>query len=276
MMISFLGPIKNDWGKVPALLDSIRRMFKIGSYEIILVDDGSDLTNQQILSNVVSKYPEITLLKNENTLGVIASVNRISKAARGDLLIPINADIRFRSRFYLFYIIFVFSIFRSIQFCFMKTRSLDQDTGKVHGVVGWAPKKGRQSYKNVAELVASGIIRVAGDACAYRKEWFIKSGGYDESLGPTADFYINHLAVLQGSAWYSGKIATDNLVRANSYTSSVSAEKYEQLMLMVVDKWEASGIHISEKEKKKLASYERTESLSNLRKLKTLGLKCTH
>ena len=114
MMISFLGPIKNDWGKVPALLDSIRRMFKIGSYEIILVDDGSDLTNQQILSNVVSKYPEITLLKNENTLGVIASVNRISKAARGDLLIPINADIRFRSRFYLFYIIFVFSILRKL------------------------------------------------------------------------------------------------------------------------------------------------------------------
>lgn len=270
-MISFLGPIKNDWIKVPPLLDSIRRMFKIGSYEVILIDDGSDLANQRVLSNVVMKYPELTLLRNEKTLGVIASVNRISKVARGDLLIPINADIRFRSRFYFIYITLVFSIFKSIHFCFMKTRSLDQETGELHGVVGWAPKKGRQSYQNVVELVANGTIRVAGDACAYRKEWFLKSGGYDESLGPTADYYINHLAVLQGSAWYNGKIATDNLVRANSYSSSVSAEKYEQLMTLVIAKWEASGITITQKEKQLLVEYERSESRDNLRKLKSLG-----
>jgi len=270
-MISFLGPIKNDWIKVPQLLDSIRRMYKFGDYEVLLVDDCSDSANQKLVSAIENMYPEITLLRNDKSLGVIGSVNKISKLARGDLLIPINADIRFRSRFYFIYISLLFRICKSIQFCFMKTRSLDQDTGRVQGVVGWAPKKGRQTYQNVGELVVSGKIRVAGDACAYRKEWFLKNGGYDESLGPTADFFINHLAVLQGSAWYDGKIATDNLVRSNSYTSSICAEKYQQLMLLVIAKWEAGGINLSEIEKKQLVEYERVESPANLAKLKALN-----
>ena len=272
-MISFIGPIKNDWAKVPSLLNSIRKMLKIENHEVILIDDGSDGPNQLMLDKVLHDFPEIRLIRNKQSCGVISSVNRISNEARGDLLVPINADIRFRSRFYLLRISLIFRLNRKVQLSFMKTRSLDQDTGNVQGIVGWAPKKGRQLYRNVAGLIADGKIRVAGDACAYRKEWFLKNGGYDESLGPTADFYINHLAVLQGSAWYNGNIATDNLVRNNSYTSSISAEKYQQLLLKVIAKWEASGIYMSEHEKKQLAEYESLESPANLRKLKTLGLR---
>ena len=48
-MISFLGPIKNDWKKVPQLLNSIRRLIKIGKYEILLIDDGSNRENQTLI-----------------------------------------------------------------------------------------------------------------------------------------------------------------------------------------------------------------------------------
>ena len=270
-MISFLGPIKNDWSKVPPLLNSIRKLIKIGKYEILLIDDGSNSENQTLIDQVQAAYPELKLIKNTSSLGVIPSVNKISQLARGDILIPIDADIRFRTRFYFVYITLIFGIFRRVNFCFAKTRLIDQETGRVQGVVGWASKKGMQNYCNTAELIAQGKIRAAGGGCSYRKQWFLKSGGYDPFLGPTADFYINHLAILQGSAWYYGKIVTDNLVRAKSYTSSVSAADYRRLMERVITKWEQNGVILTSEEKKNLIEYEKNESPSNLAQLEALG-----
>jgi glycosyltransferase involved in cell wall biosynthesis len=270
-MISFLGPIKNDWKKVPPLLDSIRRLIKIGKYEILLIDDGSNRENQTLIDQIQVAYPELKLIRNPSSLGVIPSVNQLSHLAKGDILIPIDADIRFRTRFYFVYITIIFRIFKRVNFCFAKTRLIDQETGRVQGVVGWASKKGMQNYCNTAELIAQGKIRAAGGGCSYRKQWFLKSGGYDPFLGPTADFYINHLAILQGSAWYYGKIVTDNLVRAKSYTSSVSAADYRRLMERVITKWEQNGVILASEEKKKLIEYEKNESPSNLAQLEALG-----
>ena len=270
-MISFLGPIKNDWNKVTPLLDSIRRLIKIGKYEILLIDDGSNRENQALIDQIQDAYPELKLIKNPSSLGVIPSVNKISQLARGDILIPIDADIRFRTRFYFVYITLIFGIFKRVNFCFAKTRLIDQETGRVQGVVGWAPKKGMQNYRNTAELIAQGKVRAAGGGCSYRKQWFLESGGYDPSLGPTADFYINHLATLQGSAWYYGKIVTDNLIRKGSYTSSVTEHDYRRLMKKVVDKWALNGVKLTESEKHQLIQYEKEESPANLRQLKSLG-----
>jgi len=270
-MISFLGPIKNDWIKVPPLLDSIRRLIKIGKHEILLIDDGSNPENQTLIDQIQDAYPELKLIKNTSSLGVIPSVNKISQLARGDILIPIDADIRFRTRFYFVYITLIFGIFKRVNFCFAKTRLIDQETGRVQGVVGWAPKKGMQKYRNTAELIARGKIRSAGGGCSYRKKWFLESGGYDPALGPTADFYINHLAILQGSAWYCGKIVSDNLIRKGSYTSSVTEHDYRRLTKKAVDKWALNGVKLTESEKHQLIQYEKEESPANLRQLKSLG-----
>lgn len=270
-MISFLGPIKNDWKKVPALLNSIRRLIKVGKFEILLIDDGSNCENQTLIEQIKAAYPELKLIKNPSSRGVIPSVNEISHLAKGDILVPVDADIRFRTRFYFIYITLIFRIFKRVNFCFAKTQLVDQETGSVQGVVGWAPKKRWQKYKNTAELVARGKIRAAGGGCSYRKQWFLDSGGYDLSLGPTADFYINHLAILQGTAWYYGKIVTDNLIRKNSYTSSVTEHDYRLLMQKVVDKWALNGVELTESEKHLLIQYEKEESPANLRQLKSLG-----
>ena len=270
-MISFLGPIKNDWKKVPPLLASIRNLYKFGKYEVLLIDDGSNSENQDLITQIQAAYPEVRLVKNNSSLGVIPSVNKICQLAKGDILVPVDADIRFRTRFYFFYITLIFKIFKRVNFCFAKTRLIDQETGRVQGVVGWAPKKGMQKYRNTAELIARGKIRAAGGGCSYRKQWFLDNGGYDLSLGPTADFYINHLAILQGTAWYYGKIVTDNLIRKNSYTSSVTENDYRLLMQKVVDKWALNGVKLTESEKHQLIQYEKEESPANLRQLKSLG-----
>lgn len=270
-MISFLGPIKNDWKKVPPLLASIRNLYKFGKYEVLLIDDGSNSENQDLITQIQAAYPEVRLVKNNSSLGVIPSVNQISKLAIGDILVPVDADIRFRTRFYLLYITLIFRIFKRINFCFAKTQLIDQETGLVQGIVGWAPKKRWQKYEKTAELVAQGKIRAAGGGCSYRKQWFLDNGGYDPSLGPTADFYINHLAILQGTAWYYGKIVTDNLIRKNSYTSSVSSEEYRLLMQKVIHKWTLNGVKLTESEQQQLIQYEKEESPANLRQLKSLA-----
>ena len=64
---------------------------------------------------------------------------------------------------------------------------------------------------------------------------------------------------------------TDNLVRTNSYTSSVSAADYRRLMERVITKWEENGVILTSEEKKNLIEYEKNESPSNLALLKALG-----
>jgi glycosyltransferase involved in cell wall biosynthesis len=163
-MISFLGPIKNDWNKVPPLLDSIRRLIKIGKYEILLIDDGSNPENQTLIDQIQDAYPELKLIKNTSSLGVIPSVNKISQLARGDILIPIDADIRFRTRFYFVYITLIFGIFKRVNFCFAKTRLIDQETGRVReSLVGLLRKacKITAILRNLSLKVKSGLQEAA-------------------------------------------------------------------------------------------------------------------
>src|SRR5699024_8095727 len=61
------------------------------SYEIIVVDDAStDVT----IASLEEQYPQIILLKNPNSRGFSFSCNEGMKAARFDLLLFLNSDVK--------------------------------------------------------------------------------------------------------------------------------------------------------------------------------------
>jgi len=149
------------------------------SYEIILVDDGSDDGTREYLRGL--QRPGITCLLNEKNLGFAGSNNRGVKAARAKTVALLNND-----------------LVLSPGWCRPMLTALGEDTGFVgnvqinaqtnridHAGIVFTPWGIPEHWgQNYLRIPASGIrsFRAVTAACAMiRKEVFEKEGGFDES-----------------------------------------------------------------------------------------------
>lgn len=74
---------------LPKILDEIKS-YKNGKTEIIIIDDAS--TDNSI--NLINKFSEVKLYKNEKNLGFSKSVNKGVSVAYGDVIILLNTDVK--------------------------------------------------------------------------------------------------------------------------------------------------------------------------------------
>jgi glycosyltransferase involved in cell wall biosynthesis len=237
MFFSFVGPIKDKWDRVGDLLKSIDKTFKLFDYEIILVDDFSTCEERRKALQYLSKYEKLKVIYNEKHVGIEGSMNLAVLKAKGSIIIPVDADLRFVWPLYFLCLHMLFKFRPEVCFCFMKSKGIDSQTFKTLGIVGWAPKSGLQRGENLLKDVIEKRIHVAGGATSYKRKWFIKNGGYQKQFGPAADFYLNQKAVLQKKAWYLGKVASINLVDKKSETSKYTFRKYIQISKKILSRW---------------------------------------
>jgi len=237
MFFSFVGPIKDKWDRVGDLLKSIDKIIKLFEYEIILVDDLSTPDERRKAFQYLGRYEKLRVIYNKKHMGIEGSMNKAVLQAQGSIIIPVDADLRFVWPLYFLYLHMLFKFRREVSFCFMKSKVIDSETFKTHGIVGWAQKSGLQEGENLLKDVIEKKIHVAGGATSYKREWFIKNGGYQKEFGPAADFYLNQKAVLQKKAWYLGKVATINLADKKSETSKYSYRKYIQISKKILSRW---------------------------------------
>src|SRR5712691_9672706 len=89
--ISVVVPCYNDGRYLPLLVSRLQAQ----SYppkEIIVVDDASTDDSTEIIEALKVRYPSIRLLRNEQNIGVIHSINRGVEAASGDYLYMTGCD----------------------------------------------------------------------------------------------------------------------------------------------------------------------------------------
>jgi glycosyltransferase involved in cell wall biosynthesis len=84
--LSVIVPVYNDWGKLVRCINSIAGQTHPPSFELVVVDDGSDGKNPKLLD-----CPNLTLIRQER-LGVSHARNRGIAAAKGELLLFVDAD----------------------------------------------------------------------------------------------------------------------------------------------------------------------------------------
>lgn len=96
MDISVVVPLYNEAESLPELTEWIRRvMIENGfSYEIILVDDGSDDGSWQVIEQLKSVLPEIVGIKFRRNYGKSAALNVGFEAAQGNVVITMDADLQ--------------------------------------------------------------------------------------------------------------------------------------------------------------------------------------
>jgi glycosyltransferase involved in cell wall biosynthesis len=96
MDISVVIPLINEAESLPELAEWIRRVADVNhfSYEIIMVDDGSTDNSWDVIGQLRIKDPNIKGIKFQRNYGKSAALNEAFRAAAGDVVITMDADLQ--------------------------------------------------------------------------------------------------------------------------------------------------------------------------------------
>ncbi len=96
MDISIVVPLFNEEESLPELCAWIKKVVDANyfSYEIILVDDGSTDASWKVIEELRSQNPHIKGIKFQRNYGKSAALNEGFKAAQGDVVITMDADLQ--------------------------------------------------------------------------------------------------------------------------------------------------------------------------------------
>src|SRR5690606_35546109 len=96
MDISVVVPLLNEEESLPQLCSWIKRVNDANnlSYEIILIDDGSDDQSWNLVKKLAQQDPNIKGLKFQRNYGKSAALSEGFKLASGDVVITMDADMQ--------------------------------------------------------------------------------------------------------------------------------------------------------------------------------------
>src|SRR5579859_3999365 len=96
MELSIVIPVYNEDESLPELCSWIERVMRENgfSYEVILVDDGSTDRSWEVIQHLRNSDPNIKGIKFQRNYGKSAALNEGFKAARGEVVITMDADMQ--------------------------------------------------------------------------------------------------------------------------------------------------------------------------------------
>lgn len=91
---SVIIPAHNEAGNLPQLLEEVAEAMRCldGAYEILVVDDGSNDGTQSVLRKLQEQHEALRVLCLDRNSGQSAALEAGLRAARGELLITLDAD----------------------------------------------------------------------------------------------------------------------------------------------------------------------------------------
>jgi glycosyltransferase involved in cell wall biosynthesis len=96
MQISVIIPLLNEADSLPELMQWIDRVMQEHkySYEVIMVDDGSDDDSWSVIEKLRNEYPALKGIRFQRNYGKSAALNEGFKAAQGDIVVTMDADLQ--------------------------------------------------------------------------------------------------------------------------------------------------------------------------------------
>lgn len=95
-MISIIIPVYNEEENLPILAErTFSVMRKLGEkFEVIFIDDGSTDKSLAVMRGLRNTHPEIRIIKFEYNWGQTAAFDCGFKAAKGDIMVTLDADLQ--------------------------------------------------------------------------------------------------------------------------------------------------------------------------------------
>ena len=96
MDITIIIPLYNEEESLPELAEWIKRVVDVHnlSYEIIMIDEGSSDASWEVIENLKVKNSNIKGIKFQRNYGKSAALNEGFKAAAGDVVLTMDADLQ--------------------------------------------------------------------------------------------------------------------------------------------------------------------------------------
>ncbi|MGZ3952666.1 MAG: glycosyltransferase family 2 protein [Flavisolibacter sp.] len=96
MDLSIVIPLKDEEESLPELAEWIKRVCNGNgfSYEIIMVDDGSTDNSWKVIEALSKSNPQVKGIRFQRNYGKSAALNEAFKAAQGDVVITMDADLQ--------------------------------------------------------------------------------------------------------------------------------------------------------------------------------------
>jgi glycosyltransferase involved in cell wall biosynthesis len=96
MDLSIVIPLKDEQESLPELADWIKKVCDDNgySYEIVMVDDGSTDHSWKVIEQLSKLNPAIKGIRFQRNYGKSAALNEAFKAAQGDVVITMDADLQ--------------------------------------------------------------------------------------------------------------------------------------------------------------------------------------
>jgi glycosyltransferase involved in cell wall biosynthesis len=96
MQISVVIPLFNEAESLPELMAWIHRVMEANtfSYEVIMIDDGSDDGSWEVITQLRNQYPQLKGIKFQRNYGKSAALNEGFKAAQGEMVMTMDADLQ--------------------------------------------------------------------------------------------------------------------------------------------------------------------------------------
>lgn len=96
MNISVIIPLYNEEESLPELTAWIKKVMETHNftYEIIMVDDGSNDRSWKIIEELAAQNPSIRAIKFRRNYGKSAALHSAFQVAQGDVVITMDADMQ--------------------------------------------------------------------------------------------------------------------------------------------------------------------------------------
>ena len=96
MDLSIVIPLYNEDESLPELMAWIERVMTVNgySYEVIMIDDGSTDNSWDVIETLRQQNPHLKGIKFQRNYGKSAALNEGFKAAQGDVVITMDADMQ--------------------------------------------------------------------------------------------------------------------------------------------------------------------------------------
>lgn len=94
--ISIIVPLYNEEESLPELMSWIDKVCKENAYvyEVVMVDDGSTDSSWEVVEKLITQYPTLRGIRFQRNYGKSAALNEGFKAALGDVVITMDADLQ--------------------------------------------------------------------------------------------------------------------------------------------------------------------------------------
>ena len=228
-LLSVVVPNYNQAAYLKASLAAIVNQSFQG-FELIIIDDASTDESVEIIRKYQKKHSKIKFLQNKKNEGVVKSFNRGIELSKGKYLACCSSDDKILPSFFEKGVKLLESypqagLFVSDPIFFDKKQNRIEKLLNVKKAIFLSPS-------SLIKLCKNTHFWIPGHTTLYRKDLFVKHGGFQESFQHLSDWYLNHTIALQHGVIYLPEVLSVLRLRVGSFSQKLNVQKIKKIKIL--------------------------------------------